>query len=274
MEYRYTENELRNAIENSFSIAETCRKLGIVPLGGNYQTIKRLIKKYEIDTSHFTGQGWNKGLVFKPMKITSIEDILIEDSTYYSSCKLKNRLFNEGFKEKKCEICGNTMWMDKKIPLELHHKNGISTDNRIENLQILCNNCHAQTENFRKGKSSLNKIRKEKYDNVMSDFKNGLINIGNPKNKQKVKLTVSDKPKRCCEICGKELKYDQKLYCSVECYQNGRKGNRPDVFELIKKFKELKNFVQVGKFYNVSDNAIRKWCIFYGILDKINSKSY
>jgi hypothetical protein len=62
---------------------------------------------------------------------------------------------------------------------------------------------------------------------------------------------------------------NQKKYCSKECYINSNKGKRPDVFELINKFKHLKTFTQVGKFYGVSDNAIRKWCYFYGILDKV-----
>ena len=52
-------------------------------------------------------------------------------------------------KEKKCECCGNTEWLGKPIPLELHHINGINSDNRIENLEILCPNCHSFTENYR-----------------------------------------------------------------------------------------------------------------------------
>lgn len=85
---------------------------------------------------------------FKPNKGFSLEKILVENSTY-QSFKLKNKLLKEGLKECKCEKCNNTEWLGKPIPLELHHINGDRTDNRIENLQILCPNCHAQTDNYR-----------------------------------------------------------------------------------------------------------------------------
>jgi 5-methylcytosine-specific restriction endonuclease McrA len=64
-------------------------------------------------------------------------------------------LINEGIKEHKCELCGITEWNGKPAPIELDHINGKHTDNRIENLRILCPNCHAQTPTWRKSKSSL-----------------------------------------------------------------------------------------------------------------------
>ena len=143
-----TKEEYELAAKNSFSIAQMCRNLGVKPIGGNYRIIKNAIQEYKIDISHFTGQGWNKGLKFKPNKQIPLDKILVENSTY-QSYKLKNRLLESGLKEYRCEKCKRTEWEDSPIPLELHHINGDNTDNRIENIQILCPNCHAQTEHYR-----------------------------------------------------------------------------------------------------------------------------
>lgn len=143
-----TKEEYESAIQNAKSIAQALRNLGIKDRGGNYRIIRKAIKEYNIDISHFTGQGWNVKLKFNPKPKVETKDLLIENSNY-SSYKLKNRLISEGYKEKKCECCGLSVWRGKDIPLELHHINGDNTDNRIENLQILCPNCHAQTDNYR-----------------------------------------------------------------------------------------------------------------------------
>jgi hypothetical protein len=61
---------------------------------------------------------------------------------------LKGRLINAGLKEKRCELCGIDSWMGKPLNVQLHHKNGDGTDNRLPNLQFLCPNCHSQTETY------------------------------------------------------------------------------------------------------------------------------
>ena len=137
-----------DAAKNSLSFAGMLRYLGLKPCGGNYKVLHRAISDYGIDVSHFTGQGWNVGLKFKPVKPKKLEEVLTENS-YYQTYKLKKRLFEENIKTEKCECCGRTEWMGQKIPLELHHRNGVNTDNRLENLQILCPNCHALTDNYR-----------------------------------------------------------------------------------------------------------------------------
>jgi DNA-binding CsgD family transcriptional regulator len=61
---------------------------------------------------------------------------------------LKQRLFDAGIKTRRCESCGLTEWNGRPIPLALHHVNGDRHDNRLENLQILCANCHGQTDTW------------------------------------------------------------------------------------------------------------------------------
>lgn len=148
MKTKRSEADFKAAAKSSFSIAGMCRILGLVPSGGNYRIMHNAIAKYNIDISHFRGQGWNVGLKFKPVKLKDLSEILIKGSTF-QSFKLKKRLFQDHLKEKKCERCGRAEWQGFDIPLEIHHKNGDNHDNRIENLEILCPNCHALTDSYR-----------------------------------------------------------------------------------------------------------------------------
>ena len=143
-----TKATYEEAISKSFSIASVCRYLGMKPTGGNYRIIHNAIEEYGLNTSHFTGQDWNAGMKFRPKKVTNINDILIENSSY-QSYKPKNRLLKDGLKERRCECCGLVEWQGKSIPLELHHQNGNNKDHRPENLQLLCPNCHALTDTYR-----------------------------------------------------------------------------------------------------------------------------
>lgn len=104
---KYSEQELIEAVKSSISIAEVCRKVGLKPAGGNYKTIKQKIKQFNIDDSHFLGQGWNIGLKFNPNPAKDIEQYLVENSTY-QSFKLAKRLLKDGYKEHRCEICNLT----------------------------------------------------------------------------------------------------------------------------------------------------------------------
>lgn len=147
---KWTNEQFILAVETSLSYAEVIRKLGLKPAGSNYDTVKRKIKELDLNISHMTGKVWNIGKRYKKIKTAQpIEQILVKDSTFISSDKLRKRLLKEQIKEYKCECCNNSLWLNQKIPLELHHINGNKHDNRIENLQLLCPNCHALTSNYR-----------------------------------------------------------------------------------------------------------------------------
>ena len=148
MHKKRTKGDFEKAAKESFSIAGMCRYLNLKPAGGNYKLMHDAIIRYNIDIGHFTGQGWNTNLKFKPFQEKPLIEILVKDSTYQSH-KLKRRLILEGVKLYVCETCRLTEWLGKPIPLELHHINGNNSDNRLENLLLLCPNCHALTDSYR-----------------------------------------------------------------------------------------------------------------------------
>lgn len=140
---RWTDDQLCEAVKASKSLRQVLLKLGLVPAGGNYNIIGRRCTELKLDTVHFTGQGWNVGLKFKPKKPVPLTTILINGSSV-QSYKLKRRLIAEGLKQPRCELCGwEQTAPDGRIPIELDHINGNSSDNRLSNLRILCPNCHS-----------------------------------------------------------------------------------------------------------------------------------
>jgi len=143
MRTKWTPSQLKVAAKKSYSLRQVIELLGLVPAGGNYVQIKSAIEIYQVDTSHFTGQGWRKNRSFQFSPRIDLTEILKKDTTF-QSFKLKKRLFLSKLKEPRCELCG---WAesspDGRIPVELDHINGDRYDNRLENLRILCPNCHS-----------------------------------------------------------------------------------------------------------------------------------
>lgn len=235
MQHSYSIEEFKKAVEESYSIAQALIKLGLSPRGGNYRVFKRFEKLYNIDTSHFTGQGHLKGKSHK-FNIKPLSEILVKDCEY-SSNKLRKRLIEEGLKEHRCESCKLTEWMGELIPLELDHIDGDHYNNQIENLKILCPNCHAKTPTYR-GKNKRNK------------------NSQTLKNKNQIERT---KKVYRCSSCDTQLKGKCKTGLCSSCYSKSqRKVERPSKEHLLKEIQQS-SYLAIGKKYGVSDNAIRKW---------------
>lgn len=154
-----SEEEFRKLVSESSCTADILRTLDYSVKGNSwaYRIIQERMENLKITFGK--KYIYEKGLLTK----TPLEFVLTKDSLY-SRTKLKKRLVEEGFKEYKCECCGISKWMNKSIELHIHHLNGISNDNRLSNLQLLCPNCHSITDNFRtKGKGRIIKRKADTF---------------------------------------------------------------------------------------------------------------
>lgn len=134
------EQQLINVCNNSISMAQACAIMNM-----NKNTFIKHAKRLGCYVPNQAGKGISK---INTRKIPII-DILNGKYPQYQKSKLRVRLIKEGYKEYKCEKCGLSKWLNKPIQLELHHINGNSHDHSLDNLQILCPNCHSQTDNYK-----------------------------------------------------------------------------------------------------------------------------
>ena len=153
----WSDADLRRAVANSRSMAGVIRHLNLKVGGSVYPMLRDRIGELGLDTSHFTGQGWSKGLSVTTRRGRPLSEILVANSDYRSTTGLRRRLLKEEIKEARCEGCGLTEWRGVPIPLQLDHIDGDRRNNRLENLRLLCPNCHAQTDTWcgkNKGRSA------------------------------------------------------------------------------------------------------------------------
>lgn len=224
---RIDEETAKSLVKECFTIADFCRKVGWVPRGDNYKTFHKYVKEYNLDISHFTGKRTNLNNRLQKFRELSVKDY-INNNTIVRGSTLIKKLVNEGIKEYRCECCGNAEWIGNEIPLELHHINGNNTDNRVENLKLLCPNCHALTDNYR-GK----KNKKQHFT---------------------------------CSKCGREItKYSKSGLCNACVNQKNGKIKSLTKDEIIKLFKKHKSFCGVARELKCTDNTVRKWCKKYNL---------
>lgn len=294
--YEYTSDQLQVILDNSNSYADVLRKCGMSPHGSNRRTLNKIINEYNLNLEKISLNRQHDFGINKAIKPIPLEEILIENSTYKSSSLLK-RLVKSGFKENKCEKCGIKEWNGKPISFHLHHKNGNHNDNRLENLESLCPNCHSQTDNYA-GKKNKIKVAKNKSDEQKKAFRGVSFDgtrlydgYGNYKIK--------------CPKCKNNWMNRSALICR-SCYDEERKKPKvpkEDLFKLLEnnshyttglllgvgkktierwiKYYEIgfnipskeelemriynKSFAEIGKEYGVTGTTIRRWCKKYNL---------
>lgn len=144
----WTDQELADAVRGSRSLSEVQRRLGYRPSGGMHRYVSAHVKRLGLNTEHFTGQAWLRGRTgTRTARLRPLAEVLVAGSVV-NSANLRKRLVREGLREPRCEICELDTWRGAPLPLALDHINGDPCDNRLENLRILCPNCHALTDTW------------------------------------------------------------------------------------------------------------------------------
>jgi hypothetical protein len=237
---RFTEQQLRDAVAVSLNYSEALRHIRLRTSGGNHRTLQKYVRLWGISVEHFDPDVARAAALRRTA--TPLAEILVEGSTFHRG-HLKQRLYESGLKERRCELCGQgEIWRGAEMGLILDHVNGVATDNRIENLRIVCPNCNATL-----------------------DTHCGRANRRPPRS-------------ATCPHCGREFRPKSLThrYCSRDCGQRqggasaasrranieARRVERPPYDQLVHEIAET-SWSAVGRKYGVSDNAVRKWVRWY-----------
>lgn len=133
------ENEIIEAIANSSTMAQAADSLNMP-----FTSFKRKAIELNLYNTNQGAKGTNK----KPAPKYELVNILEGLHPNYATGHLKSRLIKAGYKKNECEECNIKEWNNKPLVCHLDHINGISNDHRLENLKMLCPNCHSQTPTY------------------------------------------------------------------------------------------------------------------------------
>lgn len=230
--WKMEKEDLAKLTKQSSSLGEILKIFGLENKGGNSRTLKRRLDEENIDYSHIKlGLNSNKGRKFY-VESLSFEELFRENSPHGRST-LKKYIIKNSLIPYKCSKCGlENLWNGKPLVLILDHINGIPNDDRLENLRFLCPNCNSQEDTFA-GKN-VKHIKKHTF----------------------------------CVDCGTEITNGCKR--CVKCSPRVRKRNASKMPPKEQLYLEICNLtnVEIGKKYNVTETAVRKWLKKYNLSRK------
>ena len=226
------EDKIIQACKTSRSMIEAYTTLGM-----NHNTFKSHAIRLGVYKPNQAGKGCKKN---NP-KIPLSEIIYEGKQPQYHSYGLKKRLLKEGIKQYQCEMCKRTMWGKNPIPLELHHIDGNKRNHLLENLLVICPNCHTFTLTY-KSKNKNNGVRIEK--------------IRKPRKLKKVYI---------CEQCGAIRNKRSNDKVCRDCYNISQRRLEVSKEELTKLMNEYP-MTKIGKMFNVSDKSIKKRAVSLEII--------
>lgn len=284
------EEAILSVVNQATSASNICDLIGIQHTNVNIKRVLDFLEEKNINPEWKQKQA-NR----KPQGYWNKDNIFTEESCFQRS-KLKDKLIEFGLKENKCEICGSIQWLEQPIPLQIHHINGINNDNRVENLQILCPNCHALTDNYcgkniapsnftksiskTKSKEQYSKeeleekINSPSFESIAKLAKDLNISRGSLRNLFK-KYDLVDSVKSLnkhrkklldsviCEYCGNPFKPARNgaKYCSIDCFKlvSGQPiGEPPTREEILSQVNNYNTMGELAKHFGYKD--LRRAC--------------
>lgn len=289
MKRSWNDEQLTNAVKLGTSISEVLKSLGFLPIGSNYNWLKKHIKRLNLSTGHFLPY---KGTIGKTK---TTEELFLSKSP--NTHVLRKRLRKENLLKYECNSCKavshSFYGAEKELSLHLDHVDGDPTNNKLENLRFLCPNCHSLTDTYC-GKNTKRELKyisclgcqasinsgtrcvgcKEKYNKEFKSSKNWpsiedfFEKAQELKSMSKTCFFFNSSPNGIKKYLSRKGKLEEakKLFKELQSIPKPekRKVVRPTKEELEKLVWE-KSTVKIAQEMGVSDKAVEKWCKSYGI---------